>query len=105
MIQSNNKKKPSNFIDIYKLECESRKFLYAGFCFAILFHAFLALFITYERIDIKPDQRRIIELRLIETTIRFITVFLILSTHLLKALDNNMELLLIMFNLTWKVCG
>ena len=56
----------SEIIDFKRLEHESRKFLYLGFFFAILFHAVVGLFITYERITVKTAEQRIIKLRLIE---------------------------------------
>ncbi len=56
----------SEIIDIKRLENESRKFLCLGFCFAVLFHAVLGLFIKYERITVKSAEQRIIKLRFIE---------------------------------------
>jgi hypothetical protein len=39
---------PSRFIDISRLERQSRHFLYLGFVFAILFHGLLGIFITFK---------------------------------------------------------
>ncbi|MFC1607056.1 DUF4159 domain-containing protein [Candidatus Latescibacterota bacterium] len=60
-------RKPSGIIDIKRLEKESRKFLYTGFVVAVLFHAFLGLFITYERPVIDTvEKHRSITVTLIE---------------------------------------
>ncbi len=56
----------SDVIDIKRLEHESRRFLFAGFLAAILFHIVLGVIITGEKTEKKAVQHRIIELRIIE---------------------------------------
>ena len=65
--KNNPVSKVSDYIDIRRLEHESRKYLYFGFALAILFHAMLAVMVTFERVEIRvPVPPRTVELRLIE---------------------------------------
>ena len=48
----------SEIIDLKRLEHESRKWLYAGFCIAVVFHAVLALMIKFERVQVRISEPR-----------------------------------------------